>query len=82
MLAKTVHLPTELVEKDAYQHQDTWGGFLESDHSSNHLSQSDMTLLRIAQHDIKKQHSKALKSEKTVMRQRACFRGVGLLKCK
>ena len=57
--------PDELL----YEHKSTWGGFLkneQSPHSANDLSINDMSLLKIAQSDIRKQTLAALKDKMKV----------------
>jgi hypothetical protein len=57
--------PNELL----YEHKSTWGGFLkneQSPHSANDLSINDMSLLKIAQRDIRKQTLAALKDKMKV----------------
>jgi len=64
LLAKGVHQPAELL----YEHKSTWGGFLKGERgavpSSNDLSINDITLLKTAERDRKKERLADAKTER------------------
>jgi len=61
LLAKAVHQPAELL----YEHKSSWGGFLKGARSANDLSINDISLLKIAERDRKKERLAAVKTERT-----------------
>ena len=69
LLAKAVHQPAELL----YEHKSSWGGFLKGVRSANDLSINDISLLKIAERDRKKERLAAVKTERTVRAHAACL---------
>ena len=65
LFSQVAHQPAELM----YEHKSTWGGFLKREmhrRSANNLSVNDISLLKIAENDRKKERLAAVKTERTV----------------